>query len=56
MPGWEVFAIVTVTCLILFWLAWWSSGRTGPSSRRDLSQTEKDYMAYGSQRSTSISG
>jgi len=56
MPGWAVVALVIGIAATLFWLAWWSSGRSGPSSRRDLSQTEKDYLATGSQRGTSISG
>lgn len=56
MSGWAVLAIVAGVSLVFFWLAWWSSGRSGPSSRPDLSQAEKDYMAYGSQHSTSIPG
>ena len=56
MPGWAVVALGMGVGVILSWLAWWSSGRSGPSSRTDLSQTEKDYLASGSQRSTSISG
>ena len=54
MSGWVVFAIVLGVVLLFFWLAWWSSGRMGPSSRSGLSQTEKDYLAYGAQKRNSI--
>jgi len=53
MTGWLVVGILAVAVLALYLVAWWSSGNRPPlRSANGLSQTEKDYLAGGSQRAT----
>ena len=57
MTGWVILTIVVVAGAALFALAWWSAGRQKPLGRRgDTTQTEKDYLAGGSARSTGNQG
>jgi hypothetical protein len=30
MPGWAIAAVIVAVAALLFWLAWWSSGRAKP--------------------------
>jgi hypothetical protein len=48
----RVIAIVAVVGIVLFALAWWSSGRSKPLSgrRREMSATERDYLVEGRER------
>ncbi|MGZ5415538.1 MAG: hypothetical protein ACXWDI_00030 [Nocardioides sp.] len=45
MSGWAVLAIVAAITAALFALAWWHSGRKGPTSLPSMSETEKDYLS-----------
>jgi hypothetical protein len=50
MSGWAVLAIVAAVAAALFALAWWHSGRKGPTSLPGMSETEKDYLSRGTWR------
>ncbi|MGZ4459751.1 MAG: hypothetical protein ACXVWU_04500 [Nocardioides sp.] len=52
VSGWLVTAVVAGVVVVLFALAWWSSGRSKPlgRGRAEMSQTEKDYLVEGSNR------
>jgi hypothetical protein len=50
MPGWAILVLVAAVGAIGFGLAWWSSGRSGPFTRRELSETEKDYLSRSAWR------
>lgn len=54
MPGWAVIAVIAAVSVVLFSLAWWSSGRSGPRSLPGTSETEKDYLSRGSWRSEQL--
>jgi hypothetical protein len=58
MPGWAIAVIVVAVAAVLFWLAWWSSGRAKPDNPRrgqlpgNIEQMEAEVRA----RATGYSG